>query len=436
MSIRVADAAPGGHGVASGLVEDARERVTAAASVPASVLDDGELARLLTGLTGLEAQSQALRLELLAEAERREVAAREGQADTAAWAARLTGTTRAVMSGGLMFARLLRERYARTRRSFATGRINEKQMKVIVRAAEKMPVQVTDEQRAQAEAGLVAKAEAGMAADRLRHAARRMLENIDKQLADKSEADQLDQEEKRAERETWLVLHDNGDGTFSGKFTISELHGHLLRTALERLTAPRRWSKNKAGEPVVDKTLPGMGPGLNRSEHLGAAFCELLEHLPEDGHGEVGATLLITIGLQQLRDQLGAAQLDTGVRVSPGTTRRLACGAGIVPAVLGGRSEPLDLGRLQRLHNLAMRRALSLLFDTCAAEGCDRPFAWCEIHHPHAWADGGATSLKNGIPLCGWHHRRAHDSEYCVKYLDTGEVRFRRISHRQTAQAA
>ncbi len=340
------------------------------------------------------------------------------------------------MSGGLWFARLLGERYASTRRSFATGRINEKQMKVIVRAAQKMPAAVTDEQRAHAEAGLVAKAEAGMAADRLRHAARRMLEAVDKEMADKSEAEQLEEEEKRAERETWLTMHDNGDGTYSGKFVIPELHAKLLRTALERLSAPRRWNRNKAGQPVVDDTLPGEGPGLNFTERLGAAFCELLEHLPSDGHGNVGATLLVTIPLQHLQDGLGAAHLDTGVSVSPDNARRLACGAGIVPAVLGGRSEPLDVGREQRLHTLAMRRALALQHDTCAAEGCDRPFAWCEIHHPDPWANGGKTSLGNGIPLCGWHHHRAHDSDYRVKRRDTGEVRFRRKRPRSRWQAS
>ena len=256
MSISVDDVASvDGHRVASRLVEDARERVTAAAAVPASGLADGELARLLTGLTRLEAQGSALRLELMAEAERRDVAAREALADTAGWLAQLTGSTRKVISGGLYFARLLQERYDTTRRAFATGRINEKQMRVIVRAAEKITAQVTDEQRALAEAGLVAKAEAGMDAGRLRHAARRMLEVVDKELADRGEAEQLEEEEKRAELETWLVMGDNGDGTFSGKFTIPELHGHLLRTALERLTAPRRWSKNQAGERVEDQTL-------------------------------------------------------------------------------------------------------------------------------------------------------------------------------------
>jgi hypothetical protein len=407
--------------------------------VPVSSLEDDELARLLIGSNALEAQAAALRMELMAEAKRRDVAAREAMADTAAWLAQLTGTTRKMMMGGLYFAGLLQERYETTRRAFATGRINEKQMRVIVRAAEKIPAQVTDEQRAEAEAALVAKAEAGLAADRLRHAARRMLEVVSRELADECEADQLDKEEKQAEHETWLRLDDNGDGTFSGRFTIPEVNGLMLRTALERLTSPRQWSKNKAGEPVKDETMATWS-GLSYTERMGAAFLELIEHLPSTGHGEVSATLLVTIPLQHLIDGLGAAHLDTGVAMSPGNTRRLSCNCGIVPAVLGGRSEPLDVGRLMRLHTLAMRRALSLKFDTCAAEGCQRPFAWCEIHHRFAWADGGETSLDNAVPLCGWHHRRAHDSDYRVKYLDTGEVRFRRIwvprAQSQTAKAA
>jgi hypothetical protein len=140
----------------------------------------------------------------------------------------------------------------------------------------------------------------------------------------------------------------------------------------------------------------------------------------------VGATLLVGISLQRLVAGLGSARLDTGATVSPGQARRLGCGAGIVPVVLGGDSEPLDVGRERRLHTAAMRRALSFRYDACAAEGCERPFAWCEIHHPDPWAAGGGTSLHNAVPLCWHHHRRAHDPRYRIRYLDTGEVRFRR----------
>jgi hypothetical protein len=94
--------------------------------------------------------------------------------------------------------------------------------------------------------------------------------------------------------------------------------------------------------------------------------------------------------------------------------------------VYGGASVPLDFGRESRWHSKAQRIALSGSYDTCAAEGCARPFAWTEIHHPEAWANGGRTDLDNALPLCGWHHRRAHDGRYDLRRMTSGEGRFRR----------
>ena len=59
-----------------------------------------------------------------------------------------------------------------------------------------------------------------------------------RRLADQHEATLLAEEEARAEVETWLRLGDNGNGTFSGRFVIPELHGQLLRAALEQLDVP------------------------------------------------------------------------------------------------------------------------------------------------------------------------------------------------------
>jgi predicted restriction endonuclease len=94
--------------------------------------------------------------------------------------------------------------------------------------------------------------------------------------------------------------------------------------------------------------------------------------------------------------------------------------------VLGGDSVVLDLGRTQRLHTASQAKALSVHHETCAAEGCQRPFAWCDIHHVHPWSLGGPTDLDNALPLCGWHHRRAHDDAFTMTLLPTGEVRYRR----------
>jgi Domain of unknown function (DUF222) len=410
--------------VMAGRLAAARVAVDAAAAVPIGSLSSPELPEALSDLSILEARVSALKHDVLAEADARNLAAQSGHTGTDAWAAKLTGTTRGVMAGGILLARLLREKYDSTREAFAAGGINEAQMRVIVRSAERIPSVVSAEERAQAEEALVAKAVDGMNPRRLRQVARRMLDVISRRLADEHEADSLKKDEKRAETETWFSLHDNGDGTFSGRFVIPELHGHLLLSALERLSAPRRWSVNEAGETVTDQTV--QAPGLNYSERLGAAFCELLEHLPTDGHGAVAATLLIHLDYQRLLDGLAGARLDTGAKTSVGEARRLACNAGILPVVLGGKSDPLDVGRERRLHTKAQRRVLASKHDSCAAEGCERPFSWCEIHHPESWARGGQTNLDNALPLCGWHHRRAHDDGFSMRRLPSGGVRFRR----------
>ena len=358
-----------------------------------------------------------------------------------AWAASLTGTTRAAVAGGLWLARLLSEKYVATRDALADGAINEAQARVVVRAAERLPAGVDDETRTAAEAGLVVKAVNGMDARRLRQAARRMLDAVAvevareeadrlRRMADQHEATLLAEEEARAEVETWLSLGDNGDGTWSGRFTIPELHGQILRAALEHLTSPRRLTRNRAGDTVHDHSVQGVEDGgLSWTERMGLGLTELIEHLPTEADGgfaRSAVTLLVHVDHQHLLDGLASARLDTGVHLSAGTARRLACNAGIVPTVLGGASQVLDLGRERRLHSTAQRRALSVRHDTCAAEGCERPFAWCDIHHPHAWGEGGRTDLDNALPLCGFHHRRAHDGSFDLQRLPTGEVRYRR----------
>ena len=422
---------PGDGRLAVAELAAARGSVRRVLQVPATALSVDELTDGIQGVAVLRAQLAALELTLSAEADRRRVAHDLGATGTDSWLAQLTGSTRAAAASGLWLARRLEDTYHATREALAAGGINEAQARVIVRAAEHLPDDVTPAQRTAAEAGLVVRAVNGMDARRLRQAGRRMLDVVSAELADRHEAAQLESEERRAEVETWLTLGDNGDGTWSGRFVIPELHGHMLRAALERLTSPRRLARNTAGEVVHDDTMT-TGDRLSWSEQLGLGLTELIEHLPTSPDGKEGGflrnavTLLVHVDQQRLVDGLASARLDTGTKISVGEARRLACDAGILPAVLGGRSVPLDLGRERRLHSTAQRRALSVLHDTCAAEGCERPFAWCDIHHPHAWSQGGATDLGNGIPLCGWHHRRAHDARYDLTRLASGEVRYRR----------
>lgn len=157
------------------------------------------------------------------------------------------------------------------------------------------------------------------------------------------------------------------------------------------------------------------------------AFCELIEHLPTDHlHPRTAPTMVVTVDDAVLRGALVAAGLDTGEAISSGEARRLACGAGLLPAVMGGRSVPLDLGRLKRLFSDQQRLGIGLKHKTCAADGCERPFAWCELHHRRPWASLGRSDLAEAVPSCHFHHQRIHDGSFLHAQLLDGSVRFSR----------
>ena len=371
----------------------------------------------------LEGRLAGLRLHTVAAAQAADAGAGPAATDTAAWIASV-GQNRSRSWGPVWLADLLEAKYAATRAALACGRIGEEHAVVIVRAGEKVPEGIGPEQLAQCEERLVAKAEV-MPPQRLRRAARRMLEPLSAELADRHQEDLLVEEERRAEAETWLLLGDNGNGTWTGRFTVPELHGQLLRHALDRLSGPRRYSRGPAGQLVVDPTLPGAGTRLSASEAAGAAFCEIVEHLPDTGHTRSGIALVVHVAEDRLRAGTGAATLSSGAEISIQQARRLACQGGILPMVLSGASVPLDLGTASRRFTKAQSVALSLDHPTCAAAGCERPFAWCELHHKVPWGEGGATDLANAAPLCGFHHRRVHDRRYEHTWAPDGSVSFR-----------
>ena len=175
---------------------------------------------------------------------------------------------------------------------------------------------------------------------------------------------------------------------------------------------------------------------IDWAHRRGRALTELIEHLDtEKLTGKVASTVIVTMTAEQVLGAAKAAELqatvheltgtllamspssaaastDTGHLMSASAARRIACAADIIPAVLGGPSQILDLGRQNRFFNEHQRTALATLYETCAAADCDRPYAWSELHHEDPWSKGGLTDLDRAIPLCGYHHRTMHDPGY------------------------
>ena len=122
-------------------------------------------------------------------------------------------------------------------------------------------------------------------------------------------AGDLRREEGDAYAAARLTLHDNADGTTTGRFVIPALHAALLRKLLDTLTTPRR---AHLGAAAAQHGNPGFDDPDRDAKRKGAALCEILEHLPTDRLSRGGATLLVTIDLDRLRGALGAARLETG----------------------------------------------------------------------------------------------------------------------------
>ncbi|GAB3924668.1 hypothetical protein GCM10029976_016760 [Kribbella albertanoniae] len=111
-------------------------------------------------------------------------------------------------------------------------------------------------------------------------------------------------------------------------------------------------------------------------------------------------------------------ELVFGDNLSAGAVRLLACDAAVLPIVLGGDSQPLDVGTEQRFVNRYIRRALNKRDKGCVV--CQAPPWMCHAHHLVHWASGGPTSLQNLALLCAAHHRAVHDGQWAVSITAAG----------------
>jgi hypothetical protein len=424
-------AAPAGHPLVA-FADGVDSLLDDVAAGNAWTLTPGELQALLPRLTRAKARLAEIELRVLREADRHSVGSDVGATNTPAWWAHVTGqpvpTARAATH---LAERLDDDHHEVTRAALAAGRVTVEQARVILDAVDALPTDlITADVITDAEAHLVGLADLDrdtrLDPKALRVAGRKILDVLAPKLGEAHEKRLLDAEERDAATTAYLKVRRDGNGSLLGSFKIPALPGEILLKHLNAIAAPRyqRAIQGAAEESSAD----GTGQRVSRPLRLGQAFCEYLE--TRDTAGGIAATVVVTMTYEQLLGGLNgsekAAVLDTGEQISPSQARRLACEAGIIPAVLGSNSVPLDLGRKTRFHNEPQRIGLMLKDGGCAVVGCDWPPGMCHAHHKHPWAKGGKTSLDDGVLLCPRHHTTAHDDRYQLKTDKHGKVTFTR----------
>jgi hypothetical protein len=274
------------------------------------------------------------------------------------------------------------------------GELGTGQLRVITTTMTLLGPQVSAEQREHAETDLVEHART-FEPRRLTILARRIRDHLD------PDGPAPDDSQPMAGACGELRLRHRGDGGLSLEGWLDVEAGAQLRDLIDRLSAPRPATEN----------IPDQRDTAQRQADALAEMCALAGGARDaPGHGGERPHLNVTLALDTLRSAVKAAVLDYGHELTVTQARRLACDCKIIPVVLGGPSEPLDVGRFRRTAPLGLRRAVTIRDRGCAFPGCDRRPRQCDVHHVIHWADGGETCLENCCLLCSRHHREVHET--------------------------
>ena len=202
----------------------------------------------------------------------------------------------------------------------------------------------------------------------LRRLASHLVEVLAPETVEAREAARLEREHRLAMRSRHLVFrYDRGSVWFHGCLPLGEAEP-FIRIIDAHTAAGRR------GIDRLDPQAAHITAAMRRAD----ALLVMVHRYCQDGlapvHGGDRPRVVVTLSYDRLlTDCVDAALIGSGEKIDPGTARRLLCEADLMPVVLGGPSDVLDVGRTQRLVTPAIRAALELRDGGCVFPGCDKP---------------------------------------------------------------
>ena len=341
---------------------------------------------------------QALAAVLLAEADKHDAFRRATGSTTSMFIADKTNlSTR--QAAGLLFDAQRLGQHPVAQQAALSGEISMPHANAVGRAMEQMPEHFTPTQKAQAETLLVDLAGHHTPDDVVKEAAR-VSRQVDPVDADDREKACLAQERRIAWQSRSLnFARSQGSLTFHGSLPLVE--GQAFRTLIDAYA-------QQARRDSIDNPATG-AEDVTPLQRRADALISLTQAAQTGGQAPTlaGDRPVVTVTLDYHKLLAGAADaglLHDGSPLAAGDLRRLCCDANLIPVVLGGPSEPLDVGRSQRFVTPAIRTALTLRDNHCAFPRCDKPAHLCDAHHIAPWYHGGNTNLDNLVLLCPYHH--------------------------------
>lgn len=357
----------------------------------------GERLELIARLRRAARRASSLVSVWVAEADR-DGAARRGAGTTVTdWLARETkadpGEARGMLNEGrgLLSSPALRE-------AVTAGQVTPNQLRGIKKTLRELPDEFSRQQRRRAADLLIAKADTMTPSELGRQAEALTAELAPERLPDnEARLLRLEQQRGRAFQRRSLMPTPDGDGSILIDGSLPVLEGEKLRRLIAGYAASDRASMDRS---------------TDRRSRVQKDADALIALLGNHGQGErvPGVAgdrprVVVTISEADLRARTEqAGVLASGEQIDPGTLRRLACDAEVLPVVLGGTSAVLDVGRSHRTVTPEIRQALSTRDGCCRFPGCDASDELCEAHHIVPWWASGVTALHNLVLMCPEHH--------------------------------
>jgi len=220
-------------------------------------------------------------------------------------------------------------------------------------------------------------------------------------------------------------------GTGAGRGTACPASTPAPQGFTQHLTEQDETDPNPTGTGAAQQDS-AEGPDPDRVEGVEAAVPRRrLQALLDLMRARVtGAGALKTIAPQvvvymQLQDLMDLAEghgitsrgvTAHGVELDAGQLRQALSRARIIPVVLGGDSQVLDVGRARRDFNVPMCTGLQARDRGCIMPGCTYPPEMCEAHHwkNGGWAGGCGTSVGEGGLLCPREHDDYHAGKFKI----------------------
>jgi hypothetical protein len=402
--------------------------------------DAEQLGLLLAGLR-VGARLHAWQARLAGRIESGEVAWRQHQTSTSTWlaeAGRLTlREARRLVTAGTEQAR-----FPVVGAAALAGGVLPGQAEAITHVLAHLPEEFPADLVGEGEQTMVGFAATHNAAE-LRRLSGHLLETLAPDTAEELEAARVEREYRRAMRERFLEFTGDGHGSvlLRGSLPVAEAEG-FIRIVDSYAAAAKR------GVDLLDPLAEPVSPSMRRADALLAMVAAHQRRELAPLHGGDRPRVVLTMSYDTL---LGAAHgvgipggrccagsgtavgpLTSGHDNPPGTgvggvpdngtagagarlvgsgepvpahlVRQWLCDADLLPVVLGGPSDILDVGQAQRLVTPGIRAALEVRDQGCVFPGCNAPPAACHAHHIIPWYRGGPTALWNLVLLCPHHH--------------------------------